>query len=109
MGILITITVIAIFFSVFLAVKNIKLKANNTKLKKENVNLQYELGVTLVKEKENLVTKDNVISQERINSIKERFKETEKIKKGKGATKEDVEAFYRSQLNSVDRDNKLKK
>lgn len=48
------------------------------------------------KEKEELY----IISQERINIIKEKYKSTQVIKKVKSATKEDVEAFYKSQIDS---------
>lgn len=90
--ILFCICVIAVAFCVILIINNAELKANNIKLIIENENLQYELGKTLINEKEN-----ELISKERIDNIKDKIKKTSKIKSVKQATKKDVEEFYKSQ------------
>ena len=64
-----------VVFAIYLVVKNIKLKKTDEVL--ENY---------------------NTISQERIDNIKNKYKAIENIKKIKRATKEDVEAFYKSQM-----------
>ena len=87
---LIAITVVAVSLSVIMYLNNAKLKAENAKLKVENLNMQYELGKTML-------NKDNELSQERVEEIKNNFKATQKIKPMKKATKEDVEKFYESQ------------
>ena len=52
MTVLLGIGALAVCYSVFLTVKNVKLSVNNTKLKKENINMQYELSKILFKDKE---------------------------------------------------------
>lgn len=103
---LIGITTIALCIGVPAVLNNAKLKADNSKLRLENQNLQYELGKTMLNnEREN----DIAISEDRIESIKDKFRKTSEIKLGKKATKKDVEAFYETQKVSRKKDNKLEK
>ena len=106
--VLIIALVASIGLSVTLALGNTKLKAKNTKLKVENENLQYELGKTLLN-KDQLETeiKEHSTYQDRIEAIKEKFKQTSEIKPLKKATKKDVEAFYESQ-KPISKKRKLK-
>jgi hypothetical protein len=84
-----------------LFINNAKLKAKNTKLTVERNNLEYELGRSL------LGKKNEELSPDRINSMKERFKQTSDIKPVKQATKKDVEAFYETQkVDKKERANK---
>ena len=83
--------------SVVLALGNAKLKANNSKLKVENTNLQYELGKTLLNKEQLENEETQTLSQDRIETIKEKFKQTSEIKPLKKATQEEVDAFYESQ------------
>ena len=93
MLVLILVSVAAIAVSVYFTINNAKLKARITKLEVENKNLEYELGNTIIQTEKN----DDIISQERINSIKEKYIATSEIKKVKGTTKEEIEKFYKSQ------------
>lgn len=98
MLVLILISIAAIAVSVYFTINNAKLKARITKLEVENKNLEYELGNTIIQTEKS----DGVISQEKINAIKEKYIATSEIKKVKGATKEDVENFYKSQSETND-------
>lgn len=82
-------------------VSNAKLKAKNTKLKIENENLEYELGKRMLDKKN--------YGNERINLIKEKYKQTEIIKPEKKVTKEEVEAFYENQRQGNKKNNILKR
>lgn len=55
----------------------------------------------VVRKRHNVSNKNenkNEISMDRVNAIKEKYKAIEKIKKMKRITKEDVEKFYKSQI-----------
>ena len=103
---LIGVAVISLCIGVPAILNNAKLKADNSKLRLENQNLQYELGRTILN---NENKKDNVVSEDRIESIKDKFRKTSEIKPTKKATREDVEAFYESQKRAIKKDNKLEK
>ena len=94
---------VSLVVAIIFVLNNIKLKANNSKLKVENENLQHELGKKLLNNDE----KDSeVISRERIDAIRASFRKKIEIKPVKQATKEDVEAFYKSQMiNEEKKDN----
>lgn len=98
---------------VFLASRNVKLKAMNTKLEVENKNLQYELGSALVREKENNISKeDDLIAGDRIKAMKEKFKSLETVKKNakkNRVTEDDVNKFYENQRVQTLNERKLKK
>ena len=49
----------------------------------------------------NNIEEKNEISIDRVNNIKDKYKAIESIKKMKKATKEDVEKFYKSQIDDV--------
>lgn len=102
MLILIATNVLSIIIIIYLIISNMKLKAINTRLSVENNNLQYELGKCLVKEQTNLDNEENDFYNSKIGEIKEKYRSTSEIDFGKEATKEDVENFYREQINKKD-------
>lgn len=110
--ILIFVGIAALTTILYLGTKRLKKKAESTKLKVEQSDKVQNITESKLKKDQIIEEKidETFMSIDKINSIKEKFRATQDAKIDvKEATKEDVENFYKSQLNTINDDRKLQK
>lgn len=108
--ILIIMSIVVLATSIYFSFKRIREKAMNVKLnvsQNEMTKLNDDLKKDqIIKEKNDV----SFISEDRINIIKEKFKSTQNMKIiEKEVTKDDVDNFYKSQVDNKDLNKKLEK